>query len=53
MFTRKMVKNPMTIPMRQKRSFLTVCAAQPQINPLAMTKTLGKSFAVLAGFCPE
>jgi hypothetical protein len=43
--------NPLPISMRQKRSFLAASPAPPRINRLARTKTPGKTFAVLAGFC--
>jgi hypothetical protein len=36
---------------RQKRWFLSKRPILPRINRLARTKTLGKTFAVLAGFC--
>ena len=35
----------------QKRSFVPPCPATRQINCLDWTKTHGKTFAVLAGFC--
>ena len=35
----------------QKRSFLSKGPTPPRINRLARTKTPGKTFAVLAGFC--
>jgi hypothetical protein len=35
----------------QKRSFLSRLTASPEIKLLIRTKTLGKTFAVLAGFC--
>lgn len=38
-------------PMRQNRSFVPPCPALRQINRLGWTKTPGKTFAVLAGFC--
>jgi len=35
----------------QKRPFLAALPAPRQINHLDVTKTLGKTFAVLASFC--
>ncbi|WP_299357018.1 hypothetical protein, partial [uncultured Shimia sp.] len=37
----------------QKRSFLSLFRTSPEIKLLIRTKTLGKTFAVLAGFCHD
>ena len=43
-------RNPMTKAISHKRPFSPVCPALRQINRLGVTKTPGKTFAVLAGF---